>query len=135
MKINPPHGSSRAASASGKTLRPSKASKTGKAFSLDKPSTPPKTSDATEASATTKASRSAAVETTPTMPRALQDLEQQRKRIDKLLAQAASGRNFSPQQLLKLQATVYRYGQDLEVLSRVVDKTVGALKQTLNTQV
>lgn len=130
MKIKSPPPPSRGAHASpgGKT------SKTGKAFSLEPregatgSSAPgPSASDARAPGRTGSAG--------PTMPQALQDLEQQRKRIDKLLAQAAGGRSFSPQQLLKLQATVYRYGQDLEVLSRVVDKTVGALKQTLNTQV
>lgn len=74
--------------------------------------------------------------TAPTaVARTLEQLEKQRRSIDRLLDQAARGRDFSPGQLLRLQTTVYRYAQDLELLSRVVDRTVGALKTTLNTQV
>ncbi|MCK5798472.1 MAG: hypothetical protein KAI47_14875 [Deltaproteobacteria bacterium] len=71
----------------------------------------------------------------PTLPAAVEDIERQRHAIDRLLDQAARGRDFSPQQLLGLQATVYRYNENVEVLSRVVDKSVGALKTLLNTQV
>ena len=63
------------------------------------------------------------------------DLERQRRGIDRLIQQAARGRNFSPAELLVLQARVYTYGQEMEVVSRMVDKTVAAVKTTLNTQV
>jgi hypothetical protein len=56
-------------------------------------------------------------------------------RVDALLDAAARGKTFTPGELIALQATVFRYSQTVEVLSRVTDKLVGAVKQTLGTQV
>jgi hypothetical protein len=57
------------------------------------------------------------------------------RRVDALLAAAARGKTFSPSELIALQATVFRYSQAVEVVSRATDKLVGAVKQTLGTQV
>jgi len=57
------------------------------------------------------------------------------QRVDTLLAAAARGRTFSPGELLALQATVFRYSQAVEIVSRATDKLVGAVKQTMGTQV
>jgi hypothetical protein len=57
------------------------------------------------------------------------------RQVDTLLAAAARGKTFSPSELLALQATVFRYSQAVEVVSRATDKLVGAVKQTLGTQV
>src|SRR5262245_46371726 len=57
------------------------------------------------------------------------------RRVDTLLAAAASGKTFSPAELLALQQTVFRYSQAVEVVSRATDKLVGAVKQTMGTQV
>jgi len=57
------------------------------------------------------------------------------KQVDALLEAAARGRTFSPAQLLAMQATVARYSQTVEVVSRVADRLVGAIKQTMGTQV
>ena len=57
------------------------------------------------------------------------------QRVDTLLAAAARGRMFSPGELLALQATVFRYSQAVEIVSRATDKLVGAIKQTMGTQV
>ena len=57
------------------------------------------------------------------------------RQVDALLDAAARGKTFSPAQLLALQATVGRYSQTVEVVSRVADRLVGAVKQTLGTQV
>ena len=57
------------------------------------------------------------------------------QRVDTLLAAAARGRTFSPGELLALQATVFRYSQTVEIVSRATDKLVGAVKQTMGTQV
>jgi hypothetical protein len=57
------------------------------------------------------------------------------RRVDTLLAAAARGKTFSPSELIALQATVFRYSQAVEVVSRAADKLVGAVKQTLGTQV
>ena len=57
------------------------------------------------------------------------------RRVDTLLAAAAGGKTFSPGELLALQATVFNYSQAIEVVSRATDKVVGAVKQTMGTQV
>lgn len=57
------------------------------------------------------------------------------KQIDALLDAAARGKTFKPAELLAMQATVARYSQTVEVVSRVADRLVGAIKQTMGTQV
>jgi hypothetical protein len=57
------------------------------------------------------------------------------KQVDALLEAAARGKTFTPAQLLAMQATVARYAQTVEVVSRVADRLVGAVKQTMGTQV
>ena len=57
------------------------------------------------------------------------------RQVDTLLAAAARGKTFSPAELLALQATVFRYSQAVEIVSRATDKLVGAVKQTMGTQV
>jgi hypothetical protein len=57
------------------------------------------------------------------------------RRVDTLLAAAATGKTFSPAELLALQASVFRYSQTVEIVSRATDKIVGAVKQTMSTQV
>jgi len=71
----------------------------------------------------------------PPVLRLLGDVETQRARIDRVLARAQRGETFSPPQLLALQMQVYRYAQNLEVVSRVVDKAVSAAKTVLTQQV
>ncbi|HVU51904.1 MAG TPA: hypothetical protein VHL80_14505, partial [Polyangia bacterium] len=56
-------------------------------------------------------------------------------RLDAILDAAARGKTFTPAELLAMQATVFRYSQNVEVLSRATDRLVGAVKQTLGTQV
>jgi hypothetical protein len=56
-------------------------------------------------------------------------------RVDAILDAAARGKTFTPAELLAVQATVFRYSQTIEVLSRATDRLVGAVKQTLGTQV
>jgi hypothetical protein len=68
--------------------------------------------------------------------RALAEEAQRAEReIDGALKVAASGRTFSPAQLLVLEARVFRYSQAVEVLSRGADRMVGAVRQTMGTQV
>ena len=57
------------------------------------------------------------------------------RNLDALLASAARGKTFSPAELLALQATVFRYSQTVEIVSRVADRLVGAVKQVMGTQV
>lgn len=57
------------------------------------------------------------------------------QRVDALIAAAGRGRTFSAAELIALQATVFRYSQTIEVISRAADRLVGSVKQTLGTQV
>jgi hypothetical protein len=56
-------------------------------------------------------------------------------RVDTLLSAAARGKTFSPAELIALQSSVFRYSQTVEVVSRVADRLVGAVKQTMGTNV
>ncbi len=69
------------------------------------------------------------------LARALDDVNKGEARIDALLEAAAKGKTFTPGELIAMQATVFRYSQTVEVLTRATDKLVGAVKQTLGTQV
>ena len=66
---------------------------------------------------------------------ALERIVNAESKVDALLAAAARGKTFSPAELLALQAGVFRYSQTVEVVSRVADRLVGAIKQTMGTSV
>jgi hypothetical protein len=57
------------------------------------------------------------------------------RQMDVVLEAAARRRTFSAGELLAVQVQVFRYSQTVEVISRATDKLVGAVKQTLGTQV
>jgi len=67
--------------------------------------------------------------------RALEGATAGEARIDAILDAAAKGKTFTAGELLAMQATVFRYSQTIEVLSRATDRLVGAVKQTLGTSV
>lgn len=67
--------------------------------------------------------------------RILEDIMQGQNKYGKVLDLAMSGRQFSHSELLALQAGVYRFSQELELTSKVIEKGTSAIKQTLNTQV
>lgn len=46
-----------------------------------------------------------------------------------------SNKDFSPGELLGLQARLYQVGQHIEVMSKVVDQVTGGIKTILNTNV
>ena len=103
-----------------------------KTFALDRLRAEPATLRAEPASES--AARSTAA-VTHALGRVVAGLEQQRRDIDRVIREAARGRSFSPAELLVLQSKVYTYSQEMDVVSRMVDKTVSVLKTTLNTQV
>jgi hypothetical protein len=72
---------------------------------------------------------------TQDLTRALDNVNKGEARIDALLEAAAKGKTFSAGELIAMQASVFKYSQTVEVLSRATDKLVGAIKQTLGTQV
>jgi hypothetical protein len=55
--------------------------------------------------------------------------------LDKIIAQAASGKDFSNAELLAMQAGMYKYTLTLELLSKVVEQAVSSLKDLLKMQV
>lgn len=57
------------------------------------------------------------------------------KAIDKMMARAQKGADFSNAELLQMQGVTYRYAQRVELATKVVEKVTGGLKQILNTQV
>lgn len=67
--------------------------------------------------------------------RTLEGLLAAERRIDALVNAAKGGRTFSAGELLVMQSTVFRYAQTVEIVSRAADRLVGAVKQTLSTQV
>lgn len=60
-------------------------------------------------------------------------LSEGQTRIDRAIRRGTRGET-DPGHLLALQAGVYRYTQELELASKLVDKATGALKQTLQSQ-
>jgi hypothetical protein len=69
------------------------------------------------------------------LKRIVEDVMQGQNKFGKVLDLAMSGREFSHTELLALQAGVYRFSQELELTSKVIEKGTSAIKQTLNTQV
>ena len=62
-------------------------------------------------------------------------LEQGQRDLDRIIEQAGSGKQFSNAELLSLQASMYRYTQELDLVSRVVEKATTGLKDVVKTQV
>ncbi len=56
-------------------------------------------------------------------------------RMDRILALAASGRTFSPAELLSLQAGVAEASQAVDLAGKVLDRVSGGIKMLLQTQV
>jgi hypothetical protein len=67
--------------------------------------------------------------------RILEDVMQGQNKLEEIVNLSLSGRNFSSSELLALQAGVYRFTQELELTSKVVEKGTSTIKQTMNTQV
>jgi hypothetical protein len=67
--------------------------------------------------------------------RIMEDVMQGQNKLEEIINLSLSGRNFSTPELLALQAGVYRFTQELELTSKVVEKGTSTIKQTMNTQV
>jgi hypothetical protein len=63
------------------------------------------------------------------------ELEKGQVNMEKLIKAGASGKTFSNAELLSLQAGMYKYTQELDLTSKVVEKATSGLKDTLKTQV
>jgi len=69
------------------------------------------------------------------MTKLLEGLVHGQDKMTKIMHMALSGRQFSPPELIAMQAGVYRFSQELELTSKVVEKATSGIKQTMNTQV
>lgn len=67
--------------------------------------------------------------------RIMEDVMQGQNKLEEIINLSLSGRNFSTPELLAMQAGVYRFTQELELTSKVVEKATATIKQTMNTQV
>lgn len=56
-------------------------------------------------------------------------------KMEGIMKMALSGRQFTPSELLAMQAGVYKFSQELELTSKVIEKATSGIKQTMNTQV
>jgi hypothetical protein len=72
---------------------------------------------------------------TLTVQKVVEDLERGQGALDKLINGSLQGRRFSQTDLLALQASMYKYSQELDLTSKVVEKATNGLKDTLKTQV
>jgi hypothetical protein len=69
------------------------------------------------------------------LQRLANDTMKAESKMDAMIEAARKGKTFSASELLAIQVEVFRYSQTVEVISRSTDKLVGAIKQTLGTQV
>jgi hypothetical protein len=56
-------------------------------------------------------------------------------KLDQIIKMATSGKTYSNQDLLAIQASVYKFSQELDMTSKVVEKATSGVKQTMQTQV
>ena len=62
-------------------------------------------------------------------------LEKGQVNLEKLIEAGASGKKFSNAEMLSLQASMYKYTQELDLTSKVVEKATSGLKDVVKTQV
>jgi len=65
---------------------------------------------------------------------AVRDISRGERMVNGLVAAARRGKTFSNEELIAVQAGVYRYTQELELAGKLVDKATSAVKQTLQSQ-
>jgi len=64
----------------------------------------------------------------------LSDLNEGQLRMDRILDMSLMGRKFAPNELLVLQAQVYRVATEMELAGKLVEKGVGGIQATFRTQ-
>jgi len=65
----------------------------------------------------------------------LSGIEKGQGAMDKLIQAGMSGKGFSNGELIAMQAGVYKYTQELDLTSKIVEQATSGLKDTLKTQV
>ena len=66
---------------------------------------------------------------------AIARVDEGRRRLDEIIAQAQSGKTFKPHELLAMQAEVYRISEELSLVNKVVEEGVAGVKRLWNMQV
>ena len=98
-----------------------------RAQALGETSKPRAASSATHAEAPSATAR--------TLTNLMEGVEKGQASLDKLIGSALQGKKFSNAELLSLQASMYKYAQEMDLTSKIVEKTTTGLKDTLKTQV
>ena len=65
----------------------------------------------------------------------LDKMDARKGSLDTLMKQAMEGKNFNNKQLLVLQYKVSTFSMEMDLTSKLVEKTTGGIKQAMNTQV
>lgn len=65
----------------------------------------------------------------------LNQVVQGQDKLDQIIKMATNGKQYGQQELLAIQAAVYKFSQELELTSKVVEKATSGVKQTMQTQV
>jgi len=65
----------------------------------------------------------------------LDQLSSGQDKMTQIMKVALSGRQFNSQELLAMQAGVYKFSQELDLTGKVIEKATSGIKQTMNTQV
>lgn len=66
---------------------------------------------------------------------AIARVEQGRRRLDEIIAQARAGKTFKPHELLAMQAEMYRISEELSLVNKVVEEGVAGVKRLWNMQI
>lgn len=64
--------------------------------------------------------------------RILDEIEKGEHLMEKAVRGGLGGKDFSPRELIALQAGVYEYTHRMEVFSKLVDKAASAVRQVMN---
>lgn len=72
---------------------------------------------------------------TQSLAHMLSGIEKGQGAMDKLIQAGMSGKGFSNGELIAMQAGVYKYTQELDLTSKIVEQATSGLKDTLKTQV
>ena len=65
----------------------------------------------------------------------LGSLVEDQNKLDEIIKMATSGKSYNQTELLAIQASVYKFSQEMELTSKVVEKATSGIKQTMQTQV
>lgn len=62
----------------------------------------------------------------------LKSVEREGTVLDQTIKDAIKGKEFSLQELIAIQVGVYRYNQDIDLISKLIEKTTSGIKQIIN---